>query len=71
MNLVSTLYIMNSAYVGNSAAGFGNSVRTAIMGRLERGKWRLANYLDFFVSFLSRKKKNRNQYKSVDFLIYE
>ncbi len=64
MNSVSFIYISSNAYVGNSAAGFGNSERTTIQGRLERGKWGLANCLEFLFLFVQAKRKieiNRNQ----------
>jgi len=50
------------SYVGNSAAGFGNSVRTAIfslrfLGSLVREKWWLANCLEFLFLFVQAKRK--------------
>lgn len=57
MNYSFVLYTTISSYVSNSAAGFGNSVRTAILGRLERGKWRLVNYLEFLFLFIQVKRK--------------
>jgi len=57
MNSVLLLYISSNTYVGNGAAGFGNSVQTAILMRLVRGKWRLANCLDFLFLFCQEKRK--------------
>ena len=60
MNSGSFLHNSSNAYVGNGAAGFGNSLRTAILGRLVRGKWRLVNYLDFLFLFHQGKRKTEN-----------
>lgn len=60
MNISSVFYTTSNAYVGNSAAGLGNSVRTAILLRLVRGKWRLANCLDFLFLFHQGKRKIEN-----------
>jgi hypothetical protein len=55
------------SYVGNSAAGFGERVRTAIfslrfLGCHARKKWRLVFRLDFLVLFHQGKRTIKNAF---------
>lgn len=62
---------MSNAYVGNSAAGFGEMVRTAIFSEalrrlfLARKKLKLAFRLDFLFLFHQGKRKEENNKTSV------
>jgi hypothetical protein len=58
-------FFHTTAYFGNSAAGFGNSERTTILGRLcgVNGGWRIALNFCFFLFKQKENKKIKKHFQ--------